>query len=170
MSELSQSSKMVPIETLRAAFYARAMAYAQVFDVVRESDGVDRAVEVLGEATRRMGAIAGARYAGFAPNDLAGLRDGFLGDVPAVDEMFAPEILRCDDERLEIRFHRCPLREAWQAMGRSEEDVELLCRAGSMVDRGVFEAAGFGFEAENWHPGCGDRCCLKISSGAAAAA
>ncbi len=170
MSEVSRSSTMVPIETLRAAFNARAMAYAQVFDVIRESDGVERAVEVLGEATRRMGAIAGVRYSDLAPGNLAELKDRFLGDVPAVEEMFAPEIVRLDDERLVIQFHRCPLREAWQAMGRSDEDVELLCRAGSMVDRGVFEAAGFGFEAENWHPGCNDRCFLKISPGAAKAA
>ena len=170
MSEVSRSSTMVPIETLRAAFNARAMAYAQVFDVIRESDGVERAVAVLGEATRRMGAIAGARYADLAPGNLAELKDRFLGDVPAVDEMFAPEVVQCDDDGLVLRFHRCPLREAWQAMGRSDEDVELLCKAGSMVDRGVFEAAGFGFASENWHPGCGDRCLLKISPGAATAA
>jgi len=170
MSASETSEKMVPISLLRAAFNARAAAYAQVFDVVRESDGVERAVAVLGEATRRMGAIAGARYADLAPADLAGLKDRFLADVPAVDDMFAPEIVRCDDEQLVIKFHRCPLREAWQAMGRPEAEVELLCKAGSAVDRGLFEAAGFAFDAENWHPALGDCCFLKISPGAEAKA
>jgi uncharacterized protein with HEPN domain len=169
MSETSLSGKTVPIELLRAAFSARAAAYAQVFDVVRETDGVERAMTVLGEATRRMGAIAGARYSDLAPADLAGLKDRFLADVPAVDDMFAPEIVQCDAERLVIKFHRCPLREAWQAMGRPDDEVELLCKAGSAVDRGVFEAAGFTFDAENWQAAKGDCCFLKISPGRQAA-
>ncbi len=165
MADQPASGKMAPIELLRVAFNARAAAYAHVFDVVRESYGVDKAVEVLSEATRRMGAAAGAKYADLAPDNLRDLKDRFLADVPAADEMFAPEIIQCDDERLVIKFHRCPLREAWQAMGRSDEDTELLCKAGSAVDGGLFRAAGFSFDAENWRPD-GDGCCfLKIAPG-----
>jgi len=166
MTDQALSGKTVPVEQLRAAFVARAAAYAYVFDVVRESYGEERAVEVLGEATRRMGAENGAKFADLAPDNLAGLKERFLGGMPAAADTFAPEVLQCDHDRLVIKFHGCPLVETWRAMGRSDEDVRLLCKAAAAVDRGLFVAAGFAFEAETWRPDI-DGCFLKIAPGAA---
>lgn len=168
MTDHVHSSKTVPVEQLRAAFAVRAAAYAHVFDVVRESYGEERAVEVLGEATRRMGAENGAKFADLAPDNLVGLKERLLHGMPAAAETFAPEVLQCDRERLVIKFHGCPLVETWRAMGRSDEDVALLCKAAAAVDRGLFAAAGFAFEAENWRPDV-DGCLLKITPGAVGA-
>ena len=57
--------------------------------------------------------------------------------------MFQPEVLRSDAESLDIKFHACPLREAWQESGLSDAEVATLCRIAARIDNGTFEAAGF---------------------------
>ena len=165
MTDQSPSGRMVPIEWLQGAFTMRAAAYANMFDVLRDAFGTDKAVELVGEATRRMGVTMGAKFADLGPANLVALKERFIGGIPAVDDIFAPEIRQCDDERLEIKFHRCPLKEAWQAMGRSDEDLELLCKAGGAIDGGLFKAAGFVFKGETWKPGEEGCCRLVVEPG-----
>ncbi|MGQ9371606.1 L-2-amino-thiazoline-4-carboxylic acid hydrolase [Azospirillum sp. ST 5-10] len=153
---------------LRNAYAMRAAAYAHMFDVLRERFGETVALEVGRESTRRLGESMGVKFQGFGPADLTGLCSAFLDGIPNRETMFAPEILRCDDERLEIQFHRCPLKEAWEAQGRSPEDVELLCRMAGAIDGGLFETAGFTFKGITWKPGQEGCCRLVVEPGSAA--
>jgi hypothetical protein len=164
-SNTAASPDMVPFEWLKGAFAMRAAAYANMFDVLRETYGVDQAVKIVSEATRRMGATMGDKFKDLAPGNLEALRDRFINGIPAGDKMFAPEVLSCDSNKLDIKFHRCPLKEAWLAMGRSEEDVELLCKAAAAIDGGLFKAAGFFFSNETWRPGDEGCCRLIIEPG-----
>lgn len=150
---------------LRNAYGMRAAAYAHMFDVLRERFGTETALEVGKESTRRLGETMGVKFAGHGPGDLEGLCGAFLDGIPNRDEMFAPEIKRCDGELLEIHFHRCPLKEAWQAQGRNDEDLELLCTMAGAIDGGLFEAAGFTFKGETWKPGDEGCCRLKVLPG-----
>ncbi|MBP2231222.1 hypothetical protein J2847_004534 [Azospirillum agricola] len=152
---------------LRNAYAMRAASYAHMFDVLRERFGTDVALEIGQESTRRLGAAMGVKFAGHGPGDLTGLCHAFLDGIPNRDDMFAPEITRCDGEALDIHFHRCPLKEAWQAQGRSDTDLELLCRMAGAIDGGLFEAAGFVFKGETWKPGDEGCCRLKVRPGAA---
>jgi hypothetical protein len=43
-----------------------------------------------------------------APADLGGLRDAFVGGLPDGGALFAPEVVRCDGEGLDLKFHRRP--------------------------------------------------------------
>lgn len=165
MATTAPSGRVTPIETLQAAFAMRAQAYAHMFDVLRENFGVERAVDLLREATRRMGVKMGAKFADLGPDDLEGLKQRFLAGILEGDVLFQPQVMRCDAERLEIQFHRCPLKEAWQAMGRSDEDVRLLCKAGGAIDGGLFGAAGFTFKGETWTPGREGCCRLIVEPG-----
>jgi hypothetical protein len=45
--------------------------------------------------------------------------------------MFAPEVVRCDAEGLDIKFHRCPLKQAWLDAGLAQEEAATLCRVRS---------------------------------------
>ena len=106
--------------------------------------------------------IGTAKYAGFAPDDLAGLKAAFLDGIPDAGRMFPPGVLRSDADSLDIKFHACPLREAWQESrpvgGRGRHTLSH-CRA---VDNGTFEGAGFQFQADTWQPGGEGCCCLHI--------
>jgi hypothetical protein len=151
---------------LRKAFAQRAAFYGRMFDVLTEEFGRSRALELMSRATRRMGEAMGRGFAGHGPTDLAGLRDAFLGGIIEGEALFAPEQVRCDAGELVIHFHRCPLKEAWEAEGRSEEDLRDLCTVAGAIDAGVFTEAGFTFAGETWKPG-GEGCCtLRIRPGA----
>jgi len=165
MTSTSPAGDLVPMAWLKTAFAARAAAYANMFDVLREAYGVDKAVELVSEATRRMGVAMSEKFRDLAPSNLDGLRERFLGGVPGGEVLFEPEVRQCDDKKLDIKFHRCPLKEAWQAMGRSDEDLALLCKAGGAVDGGLFKAAGFIFSSETWQPGDEGCCHLIIEPG-----
>jgi hypothetical protein len=113
----------------------------------------------MGRAIYQRGVQNAGRYAPFAPRDLEGLRRAFLANLPDDGALFAPEVVRCDAEGLDIKFHRCPLKQAWLDAGLAEEEVAALCRIAARVDNGLFEAAGFRFHADTYQPG-GEGCCF----------
>ena len=142
------------------------MIYYLIFDELREELGPDRAEELLSRAIYRRGELQGReKYSPFAPNDLAGLETAFLAGIADDGRMFQPEILRSGAEGLDIKFHACPLKEAWLEAGLSEAKVAKLCHIAGVVDNGTFEAAGFAFSAETWRPGDEGCCFLHVRPG-----
>jgi hypothetical protein len=157
-------------EQLRAQLYDsfknRAVIYSLILDELRTELGAARAEEILSRAIYRRGQQRGReQYARFAPDDLAGLKTAFLAHVADDGRMFQPEVLRSDNHRLDIKFHACPLRDAWLSAGLGPEDVATLCRIASRVDYGTFEGAGFRFSADTWRPDGDGCCCLHIQPG-----
>lgn len=157
-------------EQLRRQLYDsyknRAILYYRIFDELRGELGEEKATELLGRAIYKRGdEIGRKKYASFGPNDLLGLKEAFVGGIPDDGRMFSPEVLRCDAEALDIKFHRCPLKEAWLEAGLPEDEVAAICRIAAVIDNRTFEAAGFRFSAETFQPG-GDGCCyLHIRPG-----
>ncbi len=148
------------------AFKNRAILYYLIFDEIRKELGAEKAEQIMGRAIYRRGVQKGKqKYAQFGPADLAGLKEAFLGGIPDDGRMFQPEVIRSDAEGLDIKFHGCPLRDAWQEEGLPDEEVATICRIAARVDNGTFEGAGFQFHADTWQPG-GDGCCyLHIQPG-----
>jgi len=157
-------------ETLRRQLYDsfknRAILYYLIFDEMRQEIGEEKAEEILGRAIYRRGAQAGkAKFAEFGPDDLAGLQKAFLDGIPDQGRMFGPEVIRSDAEGVDIKFHACPLRDAWQEAGLPDDEVAKICRIAARIVNGTFEAAGFSFAADTWEPG-GEGCCyLHIRPG-----
>ena len=48
---------------------------------------------------------------------------------------------------------QCPLKEAYQEAGLSEEETAKMLEMAGQVDKGTFEGAGFSFSGETWRPG-----------------
>jgi len=149
-------------EQLYASFRHRAMLYYLMFDELRHSLGESQAIEIMQRAIRRRGEVIGRQYAEFAPDDLAGLRDAFLKNVPDEARMFAPEVERCDASGLDMTLHSCPLRDAWLDAGLAEQEVATMCRIAAAVDDGTFRGAGFEFSVDTWQPGSKGCCHLHI--------
>ncbi|MEZ5649274.1 MAG: L-2-amino-thiazoline-4-carboxylic acid hydrolase [Burkholderiaceae bacterium] len=152
-------------ELLRRAFAMRAASYAHFYDVLREQLGREQALAICKKATRRMGEAMGPALAGHAPDDLAGLRDAFLSGIIEGQALFEPAAVGVADEGLRIDFMRCPLKEAWEAMGRADGELEDLCEIAGAIDIGLFESAGFRFAGKTWRlgqPGC---CRLRVLPG-----
>jgi hypothetical protein len=158
-------------DTLRAQLYDsfknRAAIYYLIFDELRRELGAARAEEILSRAIYRRGQEKGQeKYARFAPRDLAGLQDKFMAGLPDEGKMFQPEIVHSDAERLDIKFHACPLRAAWQEAGLPGKDIAALCRIAAHVDKGTFDGAGFRFTVDTWQPDAEGCCFLHVRPGA----
>lgn len=143
----------------------RALIYLEMYDVLAEELGAQKAEALLSKAIYHRGRKAGAAFAKFGPADLAGLRDAFLGSVPGGEAIFQPQVLKSDAEALEIQLHGCPLKDAWRDAKLPEEKVATLCRIAGAVDKGLFEGAGFAFENRTWTPGAQGCCFLSVRKG-----
>ncbi|NLY02227.1 MAG: L-2-amino-thiazoline-4-carboxylic acid hydrolase [Rhodopirellula sp.] len=144
------------------SFKNRAILYYLIYDELRGELGAEKAEEILQRAIYRRGAQKGPKYAPFAPADLEGLKTAFLSGIPDEGRMFQPEVLRSDASALDIKFHGCPLRDAWLEEGLPEKEVATMCRIAARIDNGTFESAGFEFFADTWQPGGDGCCCLHI--------
>jgi hypothetical protein len=160
----------MPDEQIRRELYDsyknRAILYYFIFDELRRELGPEKAEQIMGRAIYRRGVQRGQeKYAAYGPKNLAGLKEAFVGGSADEGRMFQPEVLRDDPEGLDIKFHGCPLRDAWMEMGLPAEDVATMCRIAARIDNGTFEGAGFRFHADTWQPG-GEGCCyLHIRPG-----
>jgi hypothetical protein len=160
---------MSEVERLRAelknAMKARALIYAAVYDELEAELGAARAEALLKRAIRKRGLAIGRQFARFGPADIDGLRAAFMAFIPDGGRPFAPEVKRCDAGGLDIKFHACPLKEAWLEAGMDAEKVAKMCAIAGVVDDGTFEAAGFEFHADTWRPGDDGCCFLHVRPG-----
>lgn len=143
----------------------RALIYMEIYDVLCAELGAAKAEALLTRAIYQRGLSAGKSLARHAPADLAGLKTSFLASVPGGEEIFRPEVLRCDAQRLQMQLHGCPLKDAWQEAGLAEDRIATLCRIAGAVDKGLFEGAGFKFENRTWTPGAKGCCFLSVQPG-----
>lgn len=154
---------MAETDELRAqlcsAIKSRALVYAAVYDELAAEFGDAKAEEVLKRAIYKRGLAIGQQFARFGPADIEGLRRAFIDFIPDGGRVFQPEVRRCDAGGLDLKFHACPLKEAWLEAGMTEARVAKLCSIAGVVDNGTFEAAGFAFHADTWQPG-GEGCCF----------
>ena len=97
-------------------------------------------------AIKRCGLYQGALLVekGGKGKSLKGLKKALFGKPAQL--VFEMDILRCDDDHLDIDFHYCPLVKAWQKQGCSDEEICRLCDHAMCGDRGIAES--FGCELE----------------------
>lgn len=150
---------------LYAAFKNRAMMYYHIYNEMKNEVGEQKATDILKRAIYKRGLEVGKQFAKYGPADMEGLKDAFVGNVPDDGKMFEPELQRCDKDGVDIKFHRCPLKEAYQEAGLSEDEIAKMVEIAASVDYGTFEAAGFEFSAETWKPGREGCCQLHIRPG-----
>lgn len=151
-------------DQLRASFKNRAVLYYLIFDELRAEVGQQRAIEILKRAIYRRGQQIGQRLGESAPGGtLAELKDAFLAIIPDEGRLFAPQVVRSDDESLVIQLESCPLKEAWEELGLDDAEKAVMCEIAGEIDKGTFEAAGYQFEPDTWQPGRSGCCHLNIS-------
>ena len=93
-------------------------------------------------AIKRCGLYQGANLVekGGMGTSLRGLKKALFGFF--AQRVFEMDILRCDDDHLDIDFHYCPLVKAWQKQGCSDEEIAQLCDHAMCGDRGIAESFG----------------------------
>ena len=102
----------------------------------------NKAEEFAPDAIKRCGLYQGKNLVakGGKGQSLKGLKKALFGFF--AQKVFEMDILRCDDDHLDIDFHYCPLVKAWQKQGCSDEEIRLLCDHAMCGDRGIAESFG----------------------------
>ena len=144
---------------LKAALRSRAMLMAALLDELEPALGAERAEALLTRAMHGRGEAAGRRFlADCAPADFERLRSRFIDFLPDHGCMFEIETTRCDGAGLGLKFHTCPVKEAYEEAGIGPARMQVLLRISGGGDVGLFEGAGFSIRNETWAPG-GQGCC-----------
>ncbi len=125
-------------DQLYDAFKHRALLYFHFFDELRKEIGEDRAAEIVKRAIYCRGTEVGHKFAKFSPGDMEGLKDAFIGGIPDNGGFFDPEIQKCDDTGLDIKFHSCPFLEAWKEGGGGGGDIGQIAPIAGGVGNGNF--------------------------------
>lgn len=157
MTDASSRAETLARE-LESAFRNRADLYRLMLEELRAEVGAEAAERVLVRAIERRGREVAAAFAGLGPNDARAIGEAFLRVSPDGGRMYPVEVERFDDG-IAFRVKRCPLKDAWQEAGVSEQDMTTLCRIAGAFDRGLFESTGVRFDNTTWHAGHGDDCC-----------
>ena len=152
-------------EQLYGAYKNRGMMYYHIFQELRKEVGDEKAADIIKRGIYKRGLEVGKKYEKFAPTDLEGLKDAFLAGSADQGKMFQPEVLRCDAEGLDIQMRSCPLKQAYEEAGLSDEEIARMCDIAAVVDYGTFEGAGFRFYTDTWKPGEEGCCILHIRPG-----
>lgn len=147
------------------AMKMRARMYYHIFCELRDEFGEDQATALMKRGIVKGGHDIAVNFKKFAPGDLKGLKDAFLGSIPDNGAPFSPEVVQCDDDDLIIQFHSCPLKEAYEEMGLSDEEKEKILAIAAAIDGGLFGGAGFEFSSTTWKPGQTGCCRLHIKPG-----
>lgn len=75
--------------------------------------------------------------------------------IPEFEKAFLPEntkkifemdVKNCDEEKLEVEFHYCPLVSAWIKQGYTDEQIKLMCDCAMDGDRGIADSHGYEFK------------------------
>lgn len=152
-------------EELRAANANRAILYYLIFDELRNVIGEEKATQAMKRAIYRRGVEMAEPIKQFAPSRMRELGEYHLAHSAGGGKIFNPERQRLDDEAFEVLNTTCPLKQAWQDYGLSDEEIAKMCDIGSAIDYGKFEGAGFRFECETWTAGKRGCCTLKAYPG-----
>ena len=98
--------------------------------------------DIAPAAIKRCGLYQGANLVkkGGMGQSLKGLKKALFGMF--AQRVFEMDILRCDDDHLDIDFHYCPLVKAWQKQGCTDEEIAELCDHAMCGDRGIGECFG----------------------------
>ncbi|MBH1964081.1 MAG: L-2-amino-thiazoline-4-carboxylic acid hydrolase [Comamonadaceae bacterium] len=137
---------------------SRAMLMAALLDELEPEMGLERAEALLKRVMHKRSEGAGKRFfSDCAPSNMPALRDRFIDFLPDHGGLFEIET-HCDASKLDLKFHTCPIKEAYEEAKLSPERMQVLLRIAGGGDVGLFEGAGFAIRNDTWEPG-GQGCC-----------
>ncbi|MEG1932813.1 MAG: L-2-amino-thiazoline-4-carboxylic acid hydrolase, partial [Pygmaiobacter sp.] len=117
-------------DLLRGAIEHRATWFSLMIDEAVKA-GADK--DFAGRAVFNCGRFHGEnKYP--KTNDIKVFAEAFANDD--VVKCFEMDV-KCDDTKLDIDFHYCPLVEAWKKLGVPEADMPKLCDMAMDGDRGI---------------------------------
>ena len=125
------------INALRDAFGHRAMWLYFLVSEMRKA-GVEGWKDIAYRATFRCGCFQGEGFKELIDGeDLSAFETEFAEPNGHGRKIFEMEEVHKDSEHYYLDFHYCPLVEAWQKLGCTDEEIDVLCDIAMNGDRGI---------------------------------
>ena len=104
----------------------RGLVYTAILREMRKELGEAKASEIFKRAIHDHG----VKMSEFLdpPKDIEEFKEWLLAFLPDGGAMHEPEVLRCDEEGLDVKLHRCPLKEGWRMLNMSRDEVADMCQ------------------------------------------
>jgi hypothetical protein len=148
---------------IRDAFKNRGILYRLFFEEISKEVGKEKAATIMKKAIYRWGGAKSNRYKALADKkDFKGIADEFIRTSVCNGEIFKPTITKADKQSAVVDMKGCPLVEAWQEMGLSEEEVTEMCEIANATDYGKYEGMGFKLTIESTLAKGEEKCRLVI--------
>ena len=144
-------------QAVRSAIEDRAAYLYLLFQEMRTANGAEAAAAMAQRAVFRYG-----QYKGRALPPMLSPVDFVRHQMrPGRQAIFEKEIVEERPERCELRFHYCPLVQAWRRLGASEGELALLCDIAMAGDHGMVSETPFALEVPA-SLAKGDACCRLV--------
>lgn len=144
-------------QAVRSAIEDRAAYLYFLLKEMQAALGAEAAAEVAARAIFRYGqAKAKAMPTMRSPVDF--VRHQMR---PGRREIFDKEVAEETPERSEVRFHYCPLVQAWKRLGASDAELSLLCDIAMQGDFGMVSGSPFTLRIAG-SIARGDECCRLV--------
>lgn len=120
-------------EAVRRAIEDRAMYLYFLLKEMEAALGLEEAERLASQAVYRYGQTKGQRM---GPLDTPA---DFIAHQmrPGRQEILEKEAIEAGETRGEIRFHYCPLVQAWKRLGATSEELSRLCDIAMQGDHGM---------------------------------
>lgn len=144
-------------QAVRSAIEDRAAYLYLLLKEMRAANGDAAAAEMAGRAVLKYGQMKGQALPPMqSPVDF--VRHQMR---PGHREIFDKEVFEETPERSEIRFHYCPLVQAWKRLGATGEELGLLCDIAMQGDFGMVSRSPFTLRIAG-SIAKGDECCRLV--------
>lgn len=131
------------VNEMRKAFEHRATWMGLILEEAKKK-GVD--YEAIGRAAvSKTGCFHGKGIFDRRDDEsMESFKNTFLTELG--QKMFEMDIVECDDDKLEVEFHYCPLVSGWMKQNFDDETIELLCDIAMDGDRSIAEENNYEFK------------------------
>lgn len=147
---------------LKDAIKVRAVAYAFIYDEMKNKVGEAKTGKIFSESIYKFGKSKNGKYKkALSKGGFKALAREFIKSSPAGGRIFNPRIEKVNDKECILVMKSCPLVEIWKEKKFSAGKIKTLCNIAYQIDLGTFEGCGLkiGF---THRIGTGDKSCRMI--------
>lgn len=159
--------EMVPLDIylkdVRSAIERRAGYIAAIYDEISKRYGKDAAFDILSTALKGYGRWEARTHMEKNPELRSPDTDtrNWLPKSNQEARIMERKTIEASKEKTVTEVELCPLIEAWKKMGKSKDEMRVLCDISMFLDEGLSEEYPIAIKTRK-RLGWGDRCCEFI--------
>jgi hypothetical protein len=159
---IDMNEKTVPMEDflslVRGQMGRRAGYIAVIYDELSRRQGKDVAFDVISTAIKNYGRWFAKRQMQKNPELRTPDTRHWLPKTPWEARIMEKKMVDVSEDKTILTENYCAMVEAWKEMGKSEDEIRVLCDIAMYLEEGMNEEYPITITSDH-RIGCGDKCC-----------